>query len=1135
MSLPSEYTYGSITRLSADHSSSIQRDARAHRHSYAGIHDFEDLHDGNDFSVVPPDECSATANFCSQMPLASVTKSADRTSKTVSEFSANGFSDGSVSPTALAMPTDFSDSAAMPHLPPQSMQPVFVNDASVGAKASGLMRRFSRGAASRFSRKKQSALIDEGSGPIIIRRRSDSKNSPPASDPFFDSELEDDSSASPTSDGANTGLSRKSTGGIAPKVDMLLQRGCLLTKVSKQRKKLKTFYLDVDAAKLFWDPSNPTKRIYIDNIKEIHVGEDARNYREEQQVAAQYESKWFSIVYACPERSIPVKMIHLIAPDEETFKLWTTTLDDISRYRIGLMAGLAGSGQPETILKAYWEREIARQKRRLSPSASPVSFPTSCLPTEEKLLGLQAIETLCKSLHINCSKSALRTEFVNADRERKLKIGFQQFQEVLKNLKDRKDLKNIFHHIASEPNQGLTFEEFLHFVRDIQCEDISQNVDHWIHIFEKFVRRSLKLLSPTTTKNDHGHVQRMSYDAFSSFLMSTSSSIYPITTDPPRFDRPLNEYFISSSHNTYLLGRQVAGSSSTEAYIAALQKGCRCLEIDCWDGADGRPNVCHGRTMTTSVLFADCITVINRYAFFSSDLPLILSLEVHCNAEQQLAMVNIMKDTFGDRLLIQPLYPNATKLPTPDELRGRILIKVKTSDEDCLSSNSSTPYKRQRSASQPFAASGTAIDAERSNQLALLQVKSHGNFDLKHTSKLNSTATSLSSVDFDQDDDSDPIPWTDSSQDQRKKPSKSNIIRALSDLGVYTRGYKWRGFSYPESKRFNHVYSFAERSFESVCKDPGNKSLFQNHNRKYLTRVYPSAFRVRSSNFDPNTFWRRGVQMVALNWQTFDVGMQMNQAMFAAGSDKLGYVLKPESLRRKLPPGERKIKLERQLIKFSIDVISAQQLPRSRGMGPDDSINPYIEIEVFSADDKKKGLTQGEGGINASARNGVTGVGLPHRRRTRIVHGNGYNPIFNDSFKVSVETKYPELVFVRWAVWNSLDGRSTNGGNVPLASFTAKLSSLSQGYRYLPLYDENGDQYLFSTLFCKIVRHKNIPVSSLVDLDEFRTNRLGLFRQLGQMGQAVFKRGRSLERDNERDSELLKNRNKTKDNLLDRT
>lgn len=987
------------------------------------------------------------------------------------------------------------------------------------SKGPGLMRRISRGAANKLTRRRQSASHNEkrdrSSGPVTMRRRSDSKTgSQNGRDNALESSNEEDSNDALDSLGVWCGSESSSlpnesfmaasrhTGTIAPKIDSAIQRGTVLTKVTKKRRKQVRFFLDLDAGKVYWDVSNPAKRFYIDDIKEIRVGVDARNYREEHQIPQDTENRWFTIVIADDERSKgrTVKTLHLIAPNTPILELWTTTLEHISRYRIGLMAGLAGSGQSEAVLKAHWQREMSRL------------FPHGTRSAEQGSLDFGAVESICRSLHINCSKNMLRAQFSKADSDVNGKLNFSQFQNFVARLKERKDVKEIFKDSATDAKAGLSVDEFLKFLRNIQNENVDSDRSYWVSVFDKCVRKS-KSRVPSIPEFEEEQVPRMDLDAFSSFLASPWNGLYASRAPQSRFDRPLNEYFISSSHNTYLLGRQVAGASSTEAYISALQKGCRCVEIDCWDGADGRPIVSHGRTMTTSVLFADCITVINRYAFITTDFPLILSLEVHCNPEQQLAMVKIMKDTFKDQLVLEPLLTNSFVLPSPEELKGRILVKVKTCDE-LQEGVRQEPvgtfavHGRKRSASSPFirptASESSAITSlPPLSSPPTLGLETVGSFLTQD--RRSFTTTSISSAAEESDGALATI------RKEKKRRQKSKITKPLSDLGVYTRGYKWHSFSSAESQRYNHVYSFAERSFEGICRDAENKALFEKHNRKYLTRVYPSGFRLRSSNFDPLKFWRRGVQMAALNWQTYDIGMQMNQAMFAAGSDRTGYVLKPESLRALCPADEEKTKTtEWKLVRFSVDVISAQQLPRPRSIGPDDNINPYVEIEMFSADDRGQSFVYGEGGMNASARNGMSGIGFPHRRRTKIEQSNGYSPIFNDRFRLSLETKYPDLVFVRWTIWSSQDGRSAgSNSSVQLATFTAKLSSLSQGYRYLPLYDGGGDQYLFSTLFCKITKEDPVSVQRL-DAEELRAERMGILRQIGQ---TVFKRTSSTERE----------------------
>uniref|UniRef100_A0A8C2BWS1 1-phosphatidylinositol 4,5-bisphosphate phosphodiesterase n=1 Tax=Cyprinus carpio TaxID=7962 RepID=A0A8C2BWS1_CYPCA len=193
----------------------------------------------------------------------------------------------------------------------------------------------------------------------------------------------------------------------------------------------------------------------------------------------------------------------------------------------------------------------------------------------------------------------------------------------------------------------------------------------------------------------------MSSDGFCRYLMSDENA--PVFLDRldlcQEMEHPLAHYFISSSHNTYLTGRQFGGKSSVEMYRQVLLSGCRCVELDCWDGKgeDQEPIITHGKAMCTDILFKDVIQAIKETAFVTSEYPVILSFENHCSKTQQYKMAKYCEEIFGELLLKQPLegfpvrdlFPRTQiqtrpalieagqPLPSPNDIKRKILIKNK--------------------------------------------------------------------------------------------------------------------------------------------------------------------------------------------------------------------------------------------------------------------------------------------------------------------------------------------------------------------------------------------------------------------------------------------------------------------------
>lgn len=300
-------------------------------------------------------------------------------------------------------------------------------------------------------------------------------------------------------------------------------------------------------------------------------------------------------------------------------------------------------------------------------------------------------QTKTNSISMKEMKALLPVMNFKAPSSRTLK---EKFQEV-GGKKDRLDFEQFhkfYNLIMFEQNEIL--EEF----KKESCPFILGNTDKpeasavLLHDFQRFliyhqkeswatdlnqVRELMTTFIDDTMRKTND--PQFTVSEFLGFLFSKENSVWDEKFSQINnldMNNPLSHYWISSSHNTYLTGDQLRSESSTEAYVRCLRLGCRCVELDCWEGP-GEPIITHGWTRTTKIKFEDVVKAINEHAFVTSDFPVILSIEEHCPLEQQRLMARIFRDVFGDKLLTEPVEQLAEQLPSPTQLKGKIVLKHK--------------------------------------------------------------------------------------------------------------------------------------------------------------------------------------------------------------------------------------------------------------------------------------------------------------------------------------------------------------------------------------------------------------------------------------------------------------------------
>lgn len=306
----------------------------------------------------------------------------------------------------------------------------------------------------------------------------------------------------------------------------------------------------------------------------------------------------------------------------------------------------------------------------------------------------------------------------------------------------------------------------------------------------------------------------------------------------------------------------------------------------------GEPVVTHGWTLTTPCGFREVCSAIGTSAFVNNDLPVIVSLEVHLDTEQQEVMVRIMKEEWGELLLDEPLEDcdPRFRLPTLGDLRRKILVNVKrspTNNNPSGDSESSIRGLHPLSGSNP----------------------------------------------------------------ETKSP-RNVICQALSDLAIYTHTAAFHSFDASAARKPSHVFSLSETHLLEL--DTADGARLFSHNKHYFMRCFPSGRRVDSSNPDPSRFWRLGVQMVGLNWHIQDEGMMLQRGMFADQDGWVlkpaGYRSTDRHTETRYdaePAG---------IMDIGITIFSGFDIPESGedeqdGSGPWKSVRPQVKVELHCVQD----------------------------------------------------------------------------------------------------------------------------------------------------------------------------------------
>ncbi|XP_033835245.1 1-phosphatidylinositol 4,5-bisphosphate phosphodiesterase beta-1-like isoform X1 [Periophthalmus magnuspinnatus] len=763
-----------------------------------------------------------------------------------------------------------------------------------------------------------------------------------------------------------------------------------------------TLRVDPHGFYLHWtDQNKDTELLDLTLVKDVRTGRSTKTAKEAKlrelldagNLVGRLENRMLTVVTASD--LVNVSQLIFIASQEEEAKVWSEELFALCSNLLSL-----NLNRDRSLLKAY-------VRLTLLPTAEqriPVKNIVRLFSSDRK-----RVESALESCGLPCA----RGESIRLD-----DFTLDVYRSFLESLCPRPELGQIFK-LQGGADSTLTLDQMTDFINSTQRDPRLNEI-----LYPPLRPPQTRSLLQRHQHQPHLLQQGLvSLQTFCSYLSSDDNGVIP----PEKLDQsedmsfPLSHYFINSSHNTYLTAGQLAGSSSVEMYRQVLLAGCRCVELDVWKGrtAEEEPVITHGFTMTSEISFKEVIEAIAECAFKTSPFPVILSFENHVDSlKQQAKMAEYCRSIFGEALLIDPLdkYPlqPGVPLPSPQELMGKILIKNKKSHKPSSAGDTKKSTEQAANQNEPLSLSNNAGEIEAESE-------------------------------EDEEDEDD---------EGKKGSAEREAVAAeeMSTLVTYIQPTKFNSFEASrKADRSYHMSSFVEtKALEHLTKSPVE---FVEYNKSQLSRIYPKGTRVDSSNFMPQLFWNAGCQLVALNYQTIDLSMQLNLFMFEYNG-RSGYRLKPEFMRR---PDKHFDPFTENTVDgivantLSVKVISGQFLSERR-------VGVYVEVDMFGlpADTRRKAL-----------------------RTKTSANNNAINPVWDEEPIVFKKVILPSLATLRVAVFEE-GGKFIGHRIIP-------VSAIRPGYRYIGLRNEKNQPLTLPAVFVYMEVKDYVP-DTFADVIEALSN-----------------------------------------------